>query len=43
MFTLDGDSILIEPAEELKNTFGMMQFIRENTVWEERDPNHLVA
>lgn len=43
MYTLDGDSILIQPAEELKNTNRMMEFIRENTVWEERDSNHLVA
>lgn len=43
MFTLDGDSILIEPAEEVENTKKMMEYIRENTVWEERDSNHLVA
>jgi len=41
--TLDGESILIEPAESVNNTKEMMEFIRDNTIWEERDPNHLVA
>jgi len=43
MFTLDGDSILIEPAEDVDNTKRIMEYIRKNTVWEMRDSNHLVA